>query len=125
RCHAIFFTKDAQAVPPKDGEALAHWRLKTLGLPEKPANAGEFDLVVVGGGYGGLGSAISAARMGLKVALIQNRPVLGGNGSSEVRVWAMGLIRRGKYPNIGEMVEEFADKAINSPGLAAEFGDAK
>jgi hypothetical protein len=86
---------------------------------------GEFDLVVVGGGYGGMGSAISAARMGLKVALIQNRPVLGGNGSSEVRVWAMGLIRRGKYPHIGEMVEEFADTAKNSPGPAEEFGDAE
>jgi len=85
---------------------------------------GEFDLVVVGGGYGGMGSAISAARMGLKVALIQNRSVLGGNGSSEVRVWAMGLVRRGKYPHIGEMVEEFADKAKNSPGPAEEFGDA-
>ena len=86
---------------------------------------GEFDLVVVGGGYGGMGSAISAARMGLKVALIQNRPVLGGNGSSEVRVWSMGLIRRGKYPHIGEMVEEFADKAKNSPGTYEEFGDDK
>jgi hypothetical protein len=72
-----------------------------------------------------MGSALSAARMGLKVALIQNRPVLGGNGSSEVRVWAMGLIRRGKYPHIGEMVEEFADKAKNSPGPAEEFGDAQ
>ncbi len=45
--------------------------------------------------------------MGCKVALIQNRPVLGGNGSSEVRVWAMGLIRRGEFPRIGEIVEEF------------------
>jgi pyruvate/2-oxoglutarate dehydrogenase complex dihydrolipoamide dehydrogenase (E3) component len=86
---------------------------------------GEFDLVVVGGGYGGMGSALSAARMGLKVALIQNRPVLGGNGSSEIRVWAMGLVRRGKYPHIGEMIEEFADRAKNSPGTYEEFGDAK
>ena len=54
-----------------------------------------------------------------------HRPVLGGNGSSEVRVWAMGLIRRGKYPHIGEMVEEFADKAKNSPGTYEEFGDAQ
>jgi hypothetical protein len=37
----------------------------------------------------------------------------------------MGLIRRGKYPHIGEMVEEFADKATNSPGTYEEFGDAK
>ncbi|MFM9032329.1 MAG: FAD-dependent oxidoreductase, partial [Opitutaceae bacterium] len=56
---------------------------------------------------------------------IQNRPVLGGNGSSEVRVWSQGLIRRGKDPPIGEMVEEFADRAKNSPGLYEEFGDAQ
>ena len=84
-----------------------------------------FDLVVVGGGYGGMGAAISAARMGCKVALIQDRPVLGGNGSSEVRVWAMGGIRRGLYPNLGEIVEEFQDRAKSSPGTFEEFGDAK
>src|SRR6185503_7265099 len=94
-------------------------------LPAAPEDMGEFDLVVVGGGYGGMGSALSAARMGLKVALIQNRGVLGGNGSSEVRVWSMGLIRRGKYPHIGEIVEEWADKAKNSPGTYEEFGDAQ
>jgi hypothetical protein len=59
------------------------------------------------------------------VALIQNRPVLGGNGSSEVRVWAMGHIRRGKYPRIGEIVEEFCDHATKSPGRYEEFGDDK
>lgn len=124
RCDAIYFTKDLQETPPNDSAPLSAWRKTTLGLPATPEDMGEFDLVVVGGGYGGLGSAISAARMGLKVALIQNRPVLGGNGSSEIRVWSMGLIRRGKYPHIGEMVEEFADRAKNSPGTYEEFGDA-
>jgi len=70
-----------------------------------------------------MGAAISAARMGCKVALIQNRPVLGGNGSSEVRVWAKGLVRRGKYPHIGEIIAEFADSAAASPGTYEEFGD--
>jgi hypothetical protein len=125
RCDAIYFTADLNERPPNDSAPLSAWRKSTLGLPPTPQDMGEFDLVVVGGGYGGMGSALSAARMGLKVALIQNRPVLGGNGSSEVRVWSQGLIRRGKYPHIGEMVEEFADKATNSPGLAEEFGDEK
>ena len=125
RCDAIFFNKDLSSPPPNDSAPLSAWRKQTLNLPPAPQDMGEFDLVVVGGGYGGMGSALSAARMGLKVALIQNRPVLGGNGSSEVRVWAMGLLRRGKYPHIGEMIEEFADKAKNSPGLAEEFGDAQ
>jgi hypothetical protein len=125
RCDAVYFTSDLNETPPNESAPLPAWRKQTLKLPPAPEDMGQFDLVVVGGGYGGMGSAISAARMGLKVALIQNRPVLGGNGSSEVRVWAMGLLRRGKYPHIGEMVEEFADKATNSPGLAEEFGDAK
>ncbi|MEA4852062.1 MAG: FAD-dependent oxidoreductase, partial [Paludibacter sp.] len=50
----------------------------------------KFDLVVVGGGMTGVCCAITAARQGIKVALIQDRPVLGGNASSEVRLWVLG-----------------------------------
>ncbi|HZJ14178.1 MAG TPA: FAD-dependent oxidoreductase [Chthoniobacteraceae bacterium] len=125
RCDAIFFTKDPAVTPPNDGPALADWRRATLGLPPEPRDGGSYDFVVVGGGYSGMGSAISAARMGCKVALVQDRAVLGGNGSSEVRVWAQGGIRRGLYPNLGEIVEEFADKATMSPGKQEEFGDER
>ena len=48
------------------------------------------DFVVAGGGMAGVCAAISAARSGIKVALIQDRPVLGGNASSEVRLWILG-----------------------------------
>ncbi len=48
------------------------------------------DLCVVGGGLAGTCAAITAARGGIKVVLIQDRPVLGGNASSEVRLWALG-----------------------------------
>ena len=48
------------------------------------------DLAVVGGGLAGTCCAITAARAGLKVVLIQDRPVLGGNASSEVRLWILG-----------------------------------
>ena len=124
RCDAILFTK--RTTPPPDGDdILPAWRRSMLGLKDTPTLKGGYDLIVVGGGYSGMGAAISAARMGCKVALIQDRPVLGGNGSSEVRVWAMGLIRRGKYPRIGEIVEEFSDKAKKSPGTFEEFGDAQ
>jgi len=48
------------------------------------------DLAVVGGGMAGVCAAITAARAGIKVILIQDRPVLGGNASSEVRLWILG-----------------------------------
>jgi hypothetical protein len=48
------------------------------------------DLVVVGGGLSGVCCAVTAARQGIKVVLVQDRPVLGGNASSEVRLWVLG-----------------------------------
>ncbi|EPK7357750.1 FAD-dependent oxidoreductase [Kluyvera ascorbata] len=48
------------------------------------------DLLVAGGGLAGLCAALAAARDGLQVVLVQDRPVLGGNASSEVRLWANG-----------------------------------
>lgn len=48
------------------------------------------DIVVVGGGLSGVSAALSAARAGAAVALVQDRPVLGGNASSEVRLWVLG-----------------------------------
>lgn len=123
RCDAILLTSELDFTPPNAGEILPRWRRALLGLPDQPAERDGYDLVVVGGGYSGMGAAISAARMGCRVALLQDRPVLGGNGSSEVRVWANGLIRRGEFPRIGEIVEEFADSASKSPGRPEEFGD--
>ncbi|WP_349770679.1 FAD-dependent oxidoreductase, partial [Atribacter sp.] len=46
----------------------------------------QYDLIVVGGGLAGTCAAVAAARLGCRVALVQNRPVLGGNSSSEIRV---------------------------------------
>ena len=48
------------------------------------------ELLVVGGGLTGVCCAVSAAREGTRVVLIQDRPVLGGNASSEVRLWGLG-----------------------------------
>jgi hypothetical protein len=125
RCDAIVLSKDASFRPPNELKEMTAWRKKVLGLPDKPVEEGPYDLVVVGGGYAGMGAAISGARMGCKVALIQDRPVLGGNGSSEVRVWSQGYTTLGTYPKLGEIVEEFADSAKASPGTEEEFGDQK
>ena len=48
------------------------------------------DLAVIGGGIAGTCAAITAARAGVRVTLIQDRPILGGNASSEVRLWILG-----------------------------------
>ncbi|WP_374229008.1 FAD-dependent oxidoreductase [Ktedonobacter sp. SOSP1-52] len=48
------------------------------------------DLVIIGGGMSGVCAAVTATRAGVKVTLVQDRPVLGGNASSEVRLWVLG-----------------------------------
>ena len=125
RCDTIYFTKNLNVKPPQEAKKMHAWRLKKLGVSIIPVKKGTYDLVVVGGGYAGIAAALSASRMGCKVALIQNRPVLGGNGSSEVQVWAQGLIRRGKFSRVGEIVDEFTDHAKASPGTIEEYGDTK
>jgi hypothetical protein len=108
RCDAVLFCKDIGFEPSNQLEALTRFRRKLLGLPDQPENGGTFDFVVIGGGFAGTCAALSAARNGLKVALIQDRPVLGGNASSEVRVWPEGKTRQEPFPHIGDIVEEIA-----------------
>jgi hypothetical protein len=130
RCEAILFCKDINFKPSNDVEALTKFRRKLLGLPKKPENGGEFDLIVSGGGLAGTCAAISAARNGIKVALIQDRPVLGGNGSSEVRVWPEGHTNRDPFPHVGDIVNEILSPVFkrknNSEvlnGVAAHYYD--
>lgn len=108
RCDAILFTTDPTFTPPNHDPEMADFRRKALDLPDEPEEAGEFDLVVVGGGIAGTCAAVSAARLGVKVALVQNRPVLGGNNSSEVRVGLSGKIHQAPYPALGDLVAEIA-----------------
>lgn len=62
------------------------------------------DLCVVGGGMAGLCAALAATRNGLKVVLVQDRPVLGGNASSEIRMWICGA--HGTSNKEGGLLEE-------------------
>jgi len=124
RADAILFSSKSDFTPPPDCtfEERTAWDIP--GVPAAQVDGGTYDLVVVGGVYGGVGAAVSAARMGAKVALIQNRKVLGGNGSSEIRVWAMGDYPPSEYP-LDQIIREFQDKAEASPAPAEEFVDHK
>ena len=106
RCDAIYITSDTLAAPPEEPEAVARLRQRLTPVGRRPRTAGRYDLVVVGGGIAGCCAAVSAARLGCRVALIQDRPVLGGNNSSEVRVGLSGLIGQQPYPNLGKLLDE-------------------
>jgi len=125
RCEAILFCKDLEFEPVHDVDALTAFRRKLLGLPEKPEDGGEYDLVVTGGGLAGTCAAISAARQGLKVALVQDRPVLGGNGSSEVRVWPEGHTNKEPYPRIGDVVNEILPPIQKQKGQVLNGVDSR
>lgn len=71
-----------------------------------------FDVVVIGGGLAGICAAIAAARLGCKTALVHDRPVLGGNNSSEIRVGISGADCSGnslvRYARETGIIEELA-----------------
>jgi len=94
RCDALYFTTDVKGTPPgqPDGHMSA-WRRRLSGHPDTPPSAGDFDVVVVGGGVAGCSAALAAARLGLDVALLQDRPVLGGNASTEIGIHPAGFNR--------------------------------
>ncbi len=90
RCDAIFLSTEKKS-PPSGLEELSQWRRKIMKESEIPQISESFDLVVVGGGIAGCAASIAAAEQGLKVALIHDRPILGGNASSEIRVHTEGI----------------------------------
>ena len=81
------------------------------------------DLCVVGGGLAGTIAALSAARHGLTVVLMQDRPVLGGNASSEIRMWVRGA--NGMYNRETGILAELEEENIyRNPGLAPALFDS-
>jgi len=125
RCDALLFTKDLSFLPPNDLTALSELREKINPTFEKLKYAGQFDFVVIGGGMAGTCAALSAARLGLKVALVQDRPVLGGNNSSEVRVHLGGRINLEPYPNLGNLVNEIGPSNEGNARAYENYEDQK
>lgn len=105
RIGMLVLTEDEHMNLPNDPEAVRSF-IYASGDFETPIDEGIYDLVVCGGGIPGICASLAAARKGLKVALIQDRPVVGGNNSSEVRVWLGGETHFDPFPGIGNIVNE-------------------
>ena len=114
RCDALYLTLDPTEQPEDEGPALAEFRRTITGAvcQDDPV---EYDLAVAGGGIAGICTAIAAMRTGAKVVLIQDRPVLGGCNSSEVRVGLGGFAHAEPYPRLGNVVTEIAP-VLGGPG---------
>lgn len=90
RCDAVYLSTSG-SIPPNGMKELSQWRKMILKISDVPERIESFDLVVVGGGIAGCAASVAAASQGLKVALVHDRPVLGGNASSEIRVHTEGI----------------------------------
>ena len=91
RCDAVVLTTELDWTPPGEPKALAAMRCKHGGVSAAVKDMPAHDVVVVGGGLAGCTAAVAAARNGSSVALIQDRPVLGGNASGEILVPPVGV----------------------------------
>ncbi len=84
------------------------------------------DLVVVGGGIGGVVTALAAARHGCTVTLVQDRPVLGGNASSEINVMIAGAFAMGfnkDFRETGIIEEILVENSARSPDSSCRLLD--
>jgi hypothetical protein len=102
RCDALMFTKHSEPNFPKTRKS------RTIVHRKK------YDLIVAGGGMAGLSAGVSASRLGLSVLILQDRPVMGGNASVEIKVPVIGLICEEPYPSMGRVAAEYGE---NQPEL--------
>ena len=95
RCDAIYFSKSRSPKLPVKSADLMGWKDEVTGRSKLKVEEDTFDVVIVGGGITGCGAALAADSQGLKVALIQDRPLFGGNASQEIRVHTLGIHGKG------------------------------
>ena len=147
RCDALVLSGD-DFRPADDPRTLAQERERYGGVSREIEDRHGYDVVVTGGGLAGCAAAVAAARHGCHVALLQDRPVLGGNSSSEIQVPPMGdqshepwdpmetgLIEE-FYPEIGDTsqsrrverivaAEPLLDLHLNTRATGVEMKDAR
>ena len=119
RCASVLITNDFDYTPSREIAHIHRDRARIKGLPAATAQGGDYDVIVVGGGPGGVPAALSAARMGAKTLLLQNRAMLGGNGSTEIGITFDGAevaYPRAREGGIAEEIRRLRDRETNSVG---------
>ncbi|WP_136063818.1 FAD-dependent oxidoreductase [Pontiella sulfatireligans] len=101
RIDAIILAKDMQYAPPEGLLAYKSERARLTGDDTTVDEMGNYDVIVVGAGVAGINAAIASARTGAKTALIQDRPMIGGNNSLELGVVVSGPAQH-NHPNSRE-----------------------
>ena len=125
RCDAVYLTTEDLEADPETDKKIDDIRAAVLDRQKAAADTLEFDFVVAGGGIAGMCAAVAAARLGCNVALVNDRPVLGGNNSSEVRVHLGGYSEVGPYEGLGRMIREFGHLKRGNAQPAANYEDEK
>ncbi len=106
RFAAILLTTDFDYVPPREVERVQKERARIRGLSMEATFGGTYEVIVVGGGPGGVPAAIASARGGAKTLLIQDRPMLGGNAGPEVGITMDGAVAEHVYARETGIAEE-------------------
>lgn len=125
RCDALVLTTQKNPSLPEGGKELFMRRRSAQGKDSIAPTVKRFDFVVIGGGIAGMCAAVTAARNGLKTALVNDRPVAGGNNSADVRVHLGGYIELGPNPGLGRMIREFGHSRKGNAKPADFYEDDK
>jgi len=124
RCASILITNDFDYTPSREIERIHRDRARIKGLDTAIAFGGDYDIIVVGGGPGGVPAALAAARQGAKTLLLQNRPVLGGNGSREIGITFEGASSHYAYGREGGIAEELRRLRDRQPEFTGDWTTA-
>lgn len=119
RCDAVFFSNNGEM---PDNRIDSAWRQQFN--PRKKTEQ-TYDFVVIGGGIAGICAASSAARLGLSVALVNDRPIWGGCNSSDIRVHLGGDIEVEPYSSLGRIINEFGPSHGGNAQPASQYEDCK